>query len=415
MIKLKQVKKQNQYLRIAYISYEFPPDTGKGGIGTYTKQIATAMAIIGFDIHVFAGSQQREISESVDGYHLHWIKCDNSYDYRNKVVSSFKLQHDILSFNLIESPEIGGNAWDIKIHYPAVPLIVRLHAPDYLVESLKKMYVPVSAKLRFVLGALRRLKWDPGYWRKYLKETDEDYQFVQLANYITAPSEAMKRWAVENWKIPSVEITVIPNIFLPFNGFLQIPLVKQQPQKQIVFFGRLNVLKGLVNATRAMRKILIEYPEWQFKIIGDDSNGPYGGITMRSWMKQQLKQVINRIEFVDGLQYELLPDAITEAPIVLLPSLFESFSYTCAEAMAAGKAIVGGKNGGMAMLLQNGVNGLLVNPDSINEIYSAVKILITDDETRYSLALKARKSILTDFDAKKISAQFEAYYKNITN
>ena len=27
-------------MRIAFISYEFPPDTGKGGIGTYTKLLA---------------------------------------------------------------------------------------------------------------------------------------------------------------------------------------------------------------------------------------------------------------------------------------------------------------------------------------------------------------------------------------
>ena len=402
-------------MRIAYTSYEFPPDTGKGGIGTYVKQIATAMAAIGFDIHVFAGSQQREITENIDGYQLHWIKCDNSFDYRSRVVKSFGLQHNHLPFDMIESPEIGGNALNIKINYPAVPLIVRLHAPDYLVESLKKKYVPFYAKLRFVLGALRRFKWDLGYWRKYLKENDPDYLFALLADYITAPSEPMKKWVVENWEITADKIKVFPNIFLPSTNFLQIPIIKYPQQKQIIFFGRLNVLKGLVNATRAIRRILLEYPDWHFKVVGDDGNGPYNGITMRCWMQQQLHRVINRVQFEDCIQYELLPAAITEASIVLLPSLFESFSYTCAEAMAAGKAIVASKNGGMALLLQNEENGLLVNPEKIKEIYNAVKKLITDDETRYRLSINARKRLLTDFDTKNISSLFKSYYQNVVN
>ena len=31
-------------MRIAFITYEYPPDTGKGGIGTYTAQVATMLA-----------------------------------------------------------------------------------------------------------------------------------------------------------------------------------------------------------------------------------------------------------------------------------------------------------------------------------------------------------------------------------
>ena len=43
-------------MRIAFISWEFPPATGKGGIGTYVTQIAKAMACMHHDVHVFAGN-----------------------------------------------------------------------------------------------------------------------------------------------------------------------------------------------------------------------------------------------------------------------------------------------------------------------------------------------------------------------
>ena len=399
-------------MRIAFITYEFPPDTGKGGIGTYVKQVATAMSGIGWDVQVFAGSPLRSGIEIHDEYCVHRIQCDNSKSFRNKVLNSFTIEYDALTFDVIESPEIGGNAWIIKMKYPELPLVVRLHAPNYLVESLKKKYIPFFAKLRFVLGALKKLKWDLGYWRKYKKETDPDFQFVLLADFISAPSAAMKDWVVQHWDIAPEKITVIPNVFLAPDALLQIPIQRNAVSKQIVFFGRLNVLKGLVNASIAMKKILQQYPDWKFKVIGDDGAGPYAGISMRSWMKKKLVSVLSQVEFVDGMDYDSLPAAIADAEIVLLPSLFESYSYTCAEAMAAGKAIVGSNMGGMAMLIEHEKSGMLANPDSSNTIYDCLKKMIDDNETRYQLALHARDRIQQEWSAEKIIIQFAGYYKS---
>jgi len=396
-------------MKIAFITYEFPPDTLKGGIGTYVKQISAAMAAENFEVHVFAGSTVREGIEKEGLCWIHRVKCTDPIDFRNKIVNSFKLQHEAIRFDLIESPEINGNAWEIKKIFSQLPLIVRLHAPNYLVESLKKKYIPVTNKLRYMLGALRRLKWDMGYWRRYQRDHDPDYHFFKLADGITAPSAAMKSWAVQFWNIPSEKITVIPNIYIPLEEFLSIPVKESSAYRTIVFFGRLNVLKGLVNATKAMKKILKQYPNWQFKVIGDDGPGPSQSITMRTWMKRILKPFENRTEFFDGMQYEELPAALAETDIVLLPSLFESFSYTCAEAMAAGKAIIGSKNGGMADLLQNDKYGIVIDPDSSQEIFYALKRLIDDPALRYELSVKAREKIKNDFNMAK---EFGSFYKN---
>jgi glycogen synthase len=400
-------------MRIAFISYEFPPDTGKGGIGTYVQQIASVLAFKGQDIHVFAGSSIRSINEYVSDYWLHWIQCIDGNEFRNNVVHEFEKYQNEMNFDLIESPEINSNAWEIKKKYPDLPLIVRLHGPDYLVESLKKRYIPFFAKLRFVAGALRRLRWDTGYWRTYTKETDFDYQFIQMANAVTAPSQAMKDWVIHNWHIPKDRITLLPNIFTPPPALLQMPILEEINYKKIIFFGRLNVLKGLVNASKAMKKILIEYPDWQFMIIGDDGKGPSAGISMRHWMKRKLANVINRVQFSDGINYEEIPDAIRESEIVLLPSLFESFSYTCIEAMAAGKAIVGSNKGGMKDLLQNEESGLLIDPENYNDIYNALKKLITDKELRLKVSINARKRVIAEFNPDINIEKFISFYSNI--
>lgn len=405
-------KKYNQYsLRIAFISCEYPP--AKGGIGTYVKQIAKGMAGLGWDVHVFAGGKKDFASEHTELYHLHRVECETGNDFRHKVVAAFSSQHSLLPFDLIESPEIDGNAWEIKKAYPEIPLIVRLHASSYIVEKFKRRYISFLAKLRFVAGSIRQFKFDLGYWRPYDKLSDPDYQFTLLADYITAPSEVMKQWAVKYWKIPSNKILVIPNIFSAPAALLNIPIVEDSKYKRIVFFGRLNVLKGLVNATIAVKKILKEYPEWQFRVIGDDERGPNIKISMRNWMKLQLKEVAGQVEFRDGMAYEELPGAIEESEIILLPSLFESFSYTCIEAMAAGKAVIGSNRGGMADLLENDNSGILINPDKSGEIYHAVKKLIDNNVLRFQLSQKARQRILHEFSAEKTGTEFKRFYEKI--
>jgi glycogen(starch) synthase len=376
---------------IAFITYEYPPDTGKGGIGTYTQQIADLLQSAGVIVHVFAGSHTRGGFENVNGVHVHRTFCTSVQNFREKVVPCFLTIHAQSAFDVIESAEIHANALEIKKAFPTLPLVVRLHAPNYIVETLKKRYVPLLFKLRFVLGALRRGNWDAGYWRKYNYKNDDDYKFTIMADAITAPSTSMKEWAVNKWAINAEKISVIGNPFQPSEAFLKLAAPIAFDHKTVLFFGRLNVLKGLVNATKAMKKILATHPEWKFKVIGDDGSGPVpNGLQMRAWVKDQLCCYKDRVMFYDGVSYERLPELLKEGEIVILPSLFESFSYACLEAMAAGKAVVGSKNGGMNDLIKNGKTGLLIDPESENLLFKAIDFLITKPESCFEMARLAR-------------------------
>jgi glycogen(starch) synthase len=400
--------------RFAIISYEYPPDTGKGGIGTYTAQLAACMSKRGYQVHVFAGSPHRSGTESDGAFQIHLVQCNDPFEFRSKVVTSFDEENRICPFDLLESAEINGNAWEIKKQFPAIPLVVRIHAPNSLVEGTKKRYIPFFAKMRYFLGALRRLKWDPGYWRPYNREEDADYHFAKTADAITAPSEAMKEWTVKNWELPGNMIAVLPNLFSPPRQLLDLSPDYGSSSRRIVFFGRLNVLKGLVNGTIAVKKILREFPDWQFRVIGDDQAGPDPGISMRQWMKEHLRDVLDRVEFIDGLPYDQLPAKMADSEIILLPSLFESFSYACCEAMAAGKAIVGSRTGGMAELLDGGESGMLVDPESNTGIRQAIKHLIEHPSLRYDLGVKARRRILEAYDATKTGDELEEFYRKIS-
>ncbi len=396
-------------MKIAYLTYELPPDIPKGGIGTYIMQVAKGLHNRKHEIYIFCASPYRDIVECIDGINIFRVKASSPIDFNKKLPEVFCRAFEIYNFDIIESTDIHAHGKLINQIILHVPMIVRLHAPNYLVESFKKRYIGNLAKARFFLGALRRRKWDLGYWRKYEKFSDEEYQFVANSRFITAPSKHMKSWAVKTWNISPEKIQVLPNPFKASQLLLDINIHAKE-NKTILFFGRLNVLKGIVNATKALKRILEEYPDWQFLIIGDDGPDPSMKGSMKDWVTEKLQEYSSRISFKSGVQYEVLPSVIEQSDIIILPSLFESFSYACAEAMAGGKAVVGSMQGGMADLIHNGYNGFLVDPFQPSDIYKALKKLVQDPLLRKKFGANARASICK-LNNDKTWDQFEQFYQ----
>lgn len=400
-------------MRIAYISSEYPPDTGKGGIGTYTYEMAKLMKSRGHSVEVFAASFERTITENDHGVLTHRVCISELKEFGKSIVDIFKLQHNKNPFDLIECPEIGGEASEIKKMFPEVQLVVRFHTPAVLVTRLLNTYQPIASKLRFVLGSLLRGKPNLGFWSKHdhNQYQDPDYLMTEKATLLTAPSEAMKQWAVDFWKIQAERIKVIPNPYVPTQELLDIN--HENEYKRITFLGRLNVLKGMVGLTKALPAVLKKHPDWNIRFIGNSQESHIPNLSMRDWMASYLEEYKHQIEFIDWIDQSELPKYFAETDIVVIPSLFESFSYVCAEAMSAGCAVVGSKNTAMRELLDSDNYGLLINPKSSKDIANAIIELIKKPELRNELGEKARQKVIDDYNAEKIGKAVEDCYRSI--
>lgn len=361
------------------------------------------------EVHVFAGSNIQSSRHIENSIVIHRVFCSGPQEFQNNVLGVFKKEHGLNPFQLAESAEIHANALAIKKAFPSLPLIVRLHASNWLVESFKKKYMPLHNKLRFVLGALRRGKWDLGYWRKYEYKNDVDYCYVQTADFITAPSIQMKKWAVEYWKINPTRIKVLENPFVDNETFKKARTNNEE--HAIIFYGRLNVLKGLITATKAMALILKNNPEWRWLIVGDDGTAADGKTSMKYWMKKEFKAIDKQVEFYNSIPYDQLPELLQQASIVLVPSLFESYSYVTIEAMSAGKAIVGSSGTGVASLIKHNVSGKLVDPYQSAAWVKVIQELIDDKKLRRGIGRAAIQSVE---EKTKVNNDIIAYYNSLT-
>jgi glycosyltransferase involved in cell wall biosynthesis len=80
---------------------------------------------------------------------------------------------------------------------------------------------------------------------------------------------------------------------------------------------------------------------------------------------------------------------IPSCDVLVLPSLSESFGLVLIEALACGKPVIGSNVGGITEIITEDV-GLLVNPNKISSIASAIDKIINDNEFRIGLSLNAR-------------------------
>jgi glycosyltransferase involved in cell wall biosynthesis len=264
-------------------------------------------------------------------------------------------------------------------------------------------------KLRFFIGALRRGRWDLGYWRNYEPAKDEDYLFVRQADYITAPSQQMKDWVVTHWKLNPSHIQVLENPFVEKEIF-KIARTNNEEQA-VIFYGRLNVLKGLITATRAMKHILKNNPGWKWMIVGEDGTAADGKTSMKQWMEKQLKEVNSQVIFYETVSHMQLASYLKQVSIVLVPSLFESYSYVTIEAMSAGKAVVGSKGTAIASLIKKDISGKLVNAFSVKEWKNVIQELINDNNLRKQLGIAAIQYVE---EKNSINKEIITFYKKIS-
>jgi len=401
-------------MKIAFISYEYPPDTGFGGIGTYTYQVAHMMLARGHEVEVFAGAGKVAGTASEEGIMVHRLKPCQRGGFRQSVLEKFKERQCSLQFDIVEGAEHKAEAIALKKQFPETPLVVKLHTPSYLLGKLFRGKVNTLDKIRFLAGGMVRGKMPKPYW-SYRKEDDLEYQLTKLADGILTPSKDLGRIVAHDWEIDHALIHYLPNLYAPKSDLLQIPVnVSQQKQTNLTFIGKLERRKGIASLVDAAKTLLQQYPSLTIYLIGAyDHPSPERALQMDAYIRKNLKKFDGRVILTGALPGHQLPQYLAKTTIAIFPSIWENFPYVCLEAMSAGRAVIGSKAGGMAEMIEHGKNGLLVPPQSPQDIVSAVSYLVENPEKRMEFGTKAREKVLQAYNQDVIGAKTEAIYQKV--
>lgn len=412
-------------MRIAFISYEYPPDTAFGGIGTYVYNTARILASRGHDVEVFAASHTREEIYTDEGVKVHRIKEKDRNHFAIVVGNYFLKKHEKQPFDVMEGPEFCGDAREISEECPHLPYVLCMHTPSKMSAQLNNFTGYANEITKLFRDFMRVVKYFPGnkkglegiesnILKIYIKKQERmEREEAHKADLVVAPSLDLYQHVYKNWGISNKKIHHVPHAYIPNKQFLDIPINGRETEAplNIGYFGRVQYRKGISFLAEAIPLVLKKYPDVHFTFVGSIWNEPKTGLPYDEWMKTKLHECKDQLHFKGRVPFENIASELRAMDLVVLPSVWENFPNTCLEAMSAGRAIVASKHGGMAEMLNGGECGILADPKNKKELAEKIIDLVEHPEKRYNFGMKARERVLNHYNSDIIGLKKEELFK----
>ncbi|MCD6287589.1 MAG: glycosyltransferase [Candidatus Hydrogenedentes bacterium] len=165
--------------------------------------------------------------------------------------------------------------------------------------------------------------------------------------------------------------------------------------------GRLTEVKGHMTFLRAM--LLMREPrDVNLYLFG---TGPLEQ-TLQEFCRDN--NLDDRVHFM-GFRKDVL-DWLAQLDAFAMPSVHEGLPYALLEAMNMGLPVIASRVGGLAEVLEDGVDALLVEPNDENQIAAAVDRIRTDSSLRERLKNNARKKVIEKFSIEQMAAKYMEVY-----
>jgi glycosyltransferase involved in cell wall biosynthesis len=376
----------------------FPPEGGwGGGVRIWNYNIARAFRALGHQVTVLASSSnvaspaQSEI-EGIrvfrlpvrDSYRLrqlpglkHYVRAIQQLSYSWRVRQAIHRLHNADPVDVVEFAEVGAEGFFCS-RAPETAVVVRCHTPTFV---LSRYYTRAEMP-----GDNRIIGWC-------------EKESIRRAHALTTPSRDLARIIAAECAIAGNLVEPIPNA-LEIDGFASpAPEVARDPVV-VLYVGRLERIKGVGTLAQAIPEVIRHTPKIRFVFIGDDRPTPQGN-SQREELEKQLDEagVCANVEFLGKVDQSALREWYRRSHICVVPSmLYESFSYTVAQGMAAGKPVVASRIGGIPETLDDGECGLLVAPGNTEELAQAIVCLASDPLMRARLGRAGQAKVKREFD-----------------
>ncbi|MGH9386537.1 MAG: glycosyltransferase family 4 protein [Vicinamibacterales bacterium] len=384
-------------MNIGILSFEYPTETGFGGIGTYSYYHARALVKLGHRVHVFAGSTRPGIFHSEhDGVRVTRIKNEGwlhhllepararkCYWFNNRVETAHAMYLALRQslkrerFDVIEAPECGADAAAVSLLLD-VPIVVRFHSPARLIMPT----------------------YDTPKRDRQLTAFVEQIA-IDRAEVRTACSRFVADEVVSKMRVPE-PVHVIPNgidvELFDRNDDIDVYDRFGLPRDAVLvlFANRMEERKGIHLVGDLAARVMARQPQVHVVLAGRDL---FGYVANQLLPRMQERGLADRFHVLGGRDLGEVRALLKRTDIFLLPSIWENCPYSCIEAMTAGRAILASDCGGMPELIAHRENGWLAKTGDAESFAMGLEELVESPALRERLGGAARSTVerrLTD-------------------
>ncbi len=352
------------------ITIDFPPK--EGGVANYLANFCKYLP----NDKIIVLANKQENSEHFD------------HKQNYKIIRT-KLYHDFF-----------WPAW-LKTIGQAKKIIKQERIEQIIISHVLPMgYIALLLKLPFIVSLhgydILLAKKNP--WKKFWASL-----ILQKAKYIIANSHFTKK-AILDLGIKEDKITIVypcPNIKPENLNETEKLIIKREldleHKKIMLSVGRLVKRKGFDLVIKALPEVLKQIPNLIYLIVG---NGPER-LNLEK-LAEEL-QVADHLTVIEDVKDSNLPCYYDLANIFLMPARIinktnvEGFGIVYLEANSFAKPVIAAKSGGVEDAVIDGQTGILVNPENVQQISSAILKLFNNPELMNKLGIQGKNRVLAEF------------------
>ncbi|MES2112342.1 MAG: glycosyltransferase family 4 protein [Bacteroidota bacterium] len=397
-------------MNILYLCDEYPPGR-HGGIGTSVRLLARQMVKMGHAVVVAGlygpgyGGADEFVDEGVVVYRFR-----RGFDLKflgNEASLSSRIGMRLLKDSRLLEQDIkkGLGAYKIKleeiIHRYQIDIVEMPDYNDFI--RFCGSYVPFP---KLSVAVVIKMNGSITYFNSEAGKTTPQHVLKMeqtILNQAMAVAAVSKYTAVKSgdYLSYSKSIEIIHNGIttdIPAIDGIKNPL-------QVVFTGTLAAKKGIYQLANAWNIVYKQIPGARLLILGKGSQ--------RKVIDQLDKGAVESVIFKGHVSTEELYSCLQGSAVSVFPSYAEAFALAPLEAIACGTAVVNSNRTSGPELIEHEVDGLLIDPDDIEQLANAIIRLLTDADFRETLAKNGNAKVKRQFDIDKTAADNIRWYQKV--
>jgi glycosyltransferase involved in cell wall biosynthesis len=176
----------------------------------------------------------------------------------------------------------------------------------------------------------------------------------------------------------------------------------------VLFIGDVSRAKGIFDVLEGVPALAEQDDGIRILVIGQEKKPREMAAAVET---VQTRNLGKWVKFVGAVPRDKITLFFALADTFLLPSHTEAMPISILEAMRAGVPIIASRVGGIPEMIEDGVNGILINPCRADEIVQAVLKLREDPDLRQRLGTGCRQAFEDRYEFSRGVEELERLYR----
>lgn len=178
---------------------------------------------------------------------------------------------------------------------------------------------------------------------------------------------------------------------------------------RLLYGGLVYDRKNVLGLLEIARRLVESHPNLKLRIAGKIADQAYYESCLAFVREHNLE---SHVDFLGMSTVEMMMEELSRATMLLLPSKQETAPLVISEGLSAGKPVIASTAGGIPDLVHHGQTGFVAGWQENDKFVEYIDRLLTDNELRAQMGIRAREEALNRFSKDKVAARtMEVYHE----